>query len=135
MFERRQTILFLPSINFAKDMAESISYVGAIGAGSTVGLSECNNLIKQTTFLSTLGYGDAGQNFNAGRAQSMISTSYDPVNSPIGSTNSNLTSSTVMKSVAKNYFNQNGNTDNVHYILATFSLKHPSRYIEKATAY
>ena len=85
---------FLPSINFAKDTAESISYVAAVGAGSVVGLGECNNVIKQTTFSTATGYGNGGMNYNAGRLQRMISTSYDPANSPIGSANSNLTSLT-----------------------------------------
>ena len=84
-----------------------------MGWASDVGLGECNNVIKQTTYLRATGYGNCRIKYNAGRFQRMILTSYDPANSPIGSANAHLTSSTVYKTDGKNYFTQSGATDDI----------------------
>jgi len=118
---REDELNFLPSINFHKDTAESIMYAGVAG---TVGLGEYNNVIRQTTFTSGTGWGKTGWNFNGGRLQRMMNTSFDPINSIYGSGGAKLVNESAVKAVGKNYYTSAGtNTDNVHYILATIPLK------------
>ena len=52
---------FLPSINFAKDTAESIYYTSA---GDANGLGECNNKIAQTNFVGSSSWGTKGWDAN-----------------------------------------------------------------------
>ena len=112
---------FLPSINFHKDTAESIMYAGATDA---IGVGEYNNVIKQSLFTSATGWGKTGWNFNSGRLQRMMNTSFDPINSMYGSGGAKLVNENATKATGKNYYTSAGtNTDNVHYILATIPLK------------
>ena len=116
---REDELNFLPSINFAKDTAESIYYTDV--SGST-GLGESNNIIKQNLWDSANGWGAKGWNANAGRLQRCLNTSFDPVDSPFGSANTRLTSETSVKAVGKNYAIK-GTVDTTWYILATIPLK------------
>ena len=116
---REDELNFLPSINFAKDTAESIYYSDV--SGST-GLGESNNIIKQNLWDSANGWGAKGWNTNAGRLQRQLNTSFDPVDSPFGSANTRLTSETSVKAVGKNYAIK-GTVDTTWYILATIPLK------------
>ena len=109
---------FLPSINFVKDNAESITYQGVAATGIT-GVGECNNTIKQSTFSSASGYGSSFFNSNSGRLERMRSTSFDPS----GGTQSTFTSAANLNSMGKNYFKATGTTDCTYYILATIPLK------------
>ena len=47
---REDELNFLPSINFHKDTAESISYVVT---SNNVGFGECNNVIAQSLFAAS----------------------------------------------------------------------------------
>jgi len=117
---REDELNFLPSINFSKDTAESFSYNGA---NSTGGVGECNNTVVQTTFTPVAkAWGTNGWNFNQGRINRMLSTSFDPSNCPIGGV-TGLVSASSLKTVSKNYYATSGNTDNVHYVTATIPLK------------
>ena len=112
---------FLPSINFAKDTAESIYYTSAGDAG---GLGECNNKIAQTNFVGSSSWGTKGWDANKGRLERQLNTSFDPINGANGSALGGLVSEAVVKTVAKNYATTNaGATDITHYILATIPLK------------
>ena len=112
---------FLPSINFAKDTAESVYYSDISNAN---GLGECNNIIKQSVFTAASGWGTTGWNSNKGRLDRQLNTSFDPINGANGSANNALVSEAGLKSVAKNYATTNaGATDVTHYILATIPLK------------
>jgi hypothetical protein len=94
------------------------------GVNSAIGVGEYNNVIKQSTWTSANGWGKTGWNYNAGRLQRMMNTSFDPVNSMYGSANTKLVNENATKAVGKNYYtNASSNTDNVHYILATIPLK------------
>ena len=117
---REDELNFLPSINFHKDTAESITYFDVSGG---TGLGETNNVIKQSLFESTTGFGSSGLNSNLGRLQRQINTSFDPVNGVNGSAKTQLTTEAVCKTVSKNYCIINGQTDINHYILATIPLK------------
>ena len=107
---------FLPSINFAKDNSESITYQPA---ASATGWGECNNSILQSTFSSAGGYGKTCFNSNNGRLERMRNTSFDPA----GGTQSTFTSTTSLNSSGKNYYKATGATDCTYYILATIPLK------------
>ena len=112
---------FLPSINFAKDTAESVFYADISNAN---GLGKCNNIIKQSVFTAAYGWGTTGWNSNKGRLERQLNTSFDPINGANGSANNALVSEAGLKSVAKNYATTNaGATDVTHYILATIPLK------------
>ena len=112
---------FLPSINFAKDTAESIYYTSA---GDASGLGECNNKIAQTNFVGSSAWGTKGWDANKGRLERQMNTSFDPINGNNGSALGGLVSEAVVKTVAKNYATTNaGATDITHYILATIPLK------------
>ena len=117
---REDELNFLPSINFSKDTAESITYFDVSGG---TGLGETNNVIKQSLFESTTGFGSSGLNSNLGRLQRQINTSFDPANGVNGSAKTQLTTEAVCKTVSNNYCIINGQTDINHYILATIPLK------------
>ena len=109
---------FLPSINFAKDNVESITYQGVSTANGS-GLGECNNAIKQSTFSSASGYGNSFFNSNNGRLERMRNTSFDPTNG----TQSVYTSTSSLNSSGKNYYKATSTTDCTFYVLATIPLK------------
>lgn len=110
---------FLPSINFAKDSAETITYQGT-GTANGTGLGECNNVIKQSVFTSATGYGATGfGSSNVGRVERIRNTSFDPS----GCTQSVYTSLASLNASGKNYVKQTGTTDVTYYILATIPLK------------
>ena len=109
---------FLPSINFAKDNAESITYQGT-GTANLSGLGECNNAIKQSLFGSGTGYGALGFNSNNGRIERMRNTSFDPS----GGTQSVYTTASNLNQMGKNYYKATSTTDCTYYILATIPLK------------
>ena len=113
---------FLPSINFAKDTAESIVYSGV---ASATGVGESNNVIRQTLFSSADGYGTTGLNFNKGRLERQLNTSFDPITGVNGSdgAKNGLVSTKVMSDTGKNYVAFDGNTNTTYYILATIPLK------------
>jgi len=118
---REDELNFLPSINFHKDTAESINY---LGAADTIAVGEYNNVIKPSLWTSDTGWGKTGWNSNAGRLQRMMNTSFDPANTLNGSGGSKLVTENATKAVGKNYYTNNSvNTDNVHYITATLPLK------------
>ena len=117
---REDELNFLPSINFHKDTAESITYYDTSGA---FGFGEANNIIEQSQFAASTRWGNSGWNSNLGRLQRQLNTSFDPVNGMNGSGQTCLTSEAACKSVCKNYCIINGNTDINHYILATIPLK------------
>ena len=117
---REDELNFLPSINFHKDTAESISYSDISGG---VGLGEYNNVIKQSLFESSTSWGSFGWNSNLGRLQRQLNTSFDPINGVNGSANTQLVNENVCKTVSKNYCIINGNTDVNYYILAYLPLK------------
>ena len=111
---------FLPSINFHKDTAESIYYTDVSGAN---GLGECNNVLTNSAFTTTSGWGTSFINSNEGRLRRALNTSFDPVDSAIGSGNSKLVNATTVKTTGKNFAEKTGNTSVQHYILATIPLK------------
>jgi hypothetical protein len=111
---------FLPSINFHKDTAESIMYKGVADLN---GVGEYNNIIKQSTFTSSTGWGASGWNSNNGRLQRMMNTSFDPSGALYGSGGAKLVNENAVKAVGKNYYTTNTATDNIQYILATIPLK------------
>ena len=119
---REDELNFLPSIGFAKDNAESISYKDT---ANSVGCGETNNIIQQSLFMAASGWGQTGWVQNAGRLARQLNTSFDPVFGANGSlaASSQLTNENVMKTVGKNYVSFDGNTDVNHYILATIPLK------------
>ena len=104
-----------PSINFAKDSTESIGYSGA---ASLQGIGEYNNTIKQSLFATTAGWGTSSYTQNAGRAQRMLRTSFDPV-----STNAaNFTSTNNCNTSGKDYCVQTA-SNITYYIMATIPLR------------
>lgn len=111
---------FLPSINFAKDNADSINYVGA---ASAVGLGEYNNVIKNSLFSSVNGFGKSGFESNTGRLERMKNTSFDPVNATIGSGGSAFVNKNVCTTTGKNHVTLTGTTDITYYVIATIPLK------------
>ena len=117
---REDELNFLPSINFHKDTAESITYVDT---SNNVGFGECNNIIAQSVFAASTRWGNSLWNSNSGRLQRQLNTSFDPINGMNGSGQTNLVSESSCKTVCKNYCIINGNTDINHYILATIPLK------------
>jgi hypothetical protein len=108
---------YLPSLNFVKDTAESITYnVNA----SAAGFGECNNVIAPTLFNPTSGWGKTSFTQNQGRLARMVNTSFDPAG--IAPAVSNYTSTTATQLSLKNYATQD--TQNItYYILATIPLK------------
>ena len=113
---REDELNFLPSINFAKDNAESISYQPNASAS---GYGECNNIIAPTVFNPTSGWGKTSYTQNQGRLQRMLNTSFDPaVNAAV----KNYTSTTATQLSLKNYATQS-TTSMVFYITATIPLK------------
>ena len=117
---REDELNFLPSINFHKDTAESISYTDVSGGTA---LGEYNNVIKQTLFESSTAWGTYSWNANLGRLHRQLNTSFDPINGVNGSGNTQLVNEAMCKTVGKNYCIINANTDVNHYILATIPLK------------
>ena len=115
---REDELNFLPSINFHKDTAESIYYTDSAGTG----VGESNNVIKQTAFDSSSGWGSKGWNSNAGRLQRQMNTSFDPNDSPFGNNGTKLVNESACKTVGKNYCVK-GTVDTTHYIIATIPLK------------
>ena len=109
---------FLPSINFAKDTAESINY---FEAASATGLGETNNVIRGTNFTTATGYGASGWNSNRGRLERQLNTSFDAATSI--QAGSSLVSQEGVTAVGKNHVVFNGNTDVTYNILATIPLK------------
>jgi hypothetical protein len=92
------------------------------GVTDAVGIGEYNNVIKQSTFTASTGWGASGWNSNAGRLQRMMNTSFDPSGAVYGK-GANLVNETSTKAVGKNYYITNGATDNIQYILAQIPLK------------
>lgn len=111
---------FLPSINFHKDSADSIYYSDV---KSSSGIGECNNVIANSNFTTTDGWGKSGNNSNEGRLKRCFNTSFDPVDSAIGSGNFKLVNAQACKTSGKNFCEKTGNTSVQHYILATIPLK------------
>ena len=111
---------FLPSINFHKDTAESIYYSDVKSAS---GIGESNNVIANSNFTTTDGWGKSFINHNDGRLKRCFNTSFDPVDSSIGSGNFKLVNASTVKTSGKNFAEQTGNTSVQHYILATIPLK------------
>ena len=115
---REDELNFLPSINFVKDNAESLSYRKD---ASSAGYGETNNVIAQSLFNPTSGWGKTAYTQNAGRLQRMLNTSFDP-STTLNAATVNYTSQTATSLAVKNYATQ-GTTDMVYYILATIPLK------------
>ena len=107
---------FLASIGFHEDTAESISYTDAV---STSGLGECNNIIRGSTFSSAGGYGATDWDYNRGRLQRQLNTSFDPVNRSGGSGGTRLHNTAVINATGKNHVVFTGATNVTHYITAT----------------
>ena len=72
---REDEVNILPQINFYKDSAESIVY---LGAASIVGVGKINNNSKSTTLTANSGWGASKWNFNSGRLQRQLNKSFDP---------------------------------------------------------
>lgn len=102
-----------PSLGFAKDNAESISYV----ASGLKGIGEINNNITEASSNTAGGWKgpNARQGFNAGRLQRMNNTSFDPASSVF----SNASNSA---QAGKNYCVQS-DTNVTYYIIATLPLR------------
>ena len=115
---REDELTFLPSLNFVKDTAESISYQPN---ASAYGYGECNNIITPTLFNPTSGWGKTAYTQNQGRLGRMLSTSYDP-STGLNSAVQNYTSTSATQLSLKNYATQS-TTDMVYYITATIPLK------------
>ena len=115
---REDELNFLPSINFVKDNAESISYQPD---ASAFGYGECNNIIKPTAFNPTSGWGKTSYTQNQGRLQRMLNTSFDP-STGLNAIEKNYTSTSATQLSLKNYATQS-TTDMVYYITATIPLK------------
>ena len=109
---------FLPSINFAKDTAESIIYRKDATA---YGYGECNNVITSQPFNPALGWGKSMFSQNQGRLQRMVNTSFDP-STTLNTAAANYTSTSAAQTSIKNYVTQ-GATDIVYYVMATIPLK------------
>jgi hypothetical protein len=109
---------FLPSINFHKDSAESIYYTDVSGGD---GLGECNNILANSAFTTTSGWGKSYINHNEGRLKRAINTSFDPLESTIAS--GKLVNASSVKTSGKNFAEKTGNTSVQYYILATIPLK------------
>ena len=88
---------FLPSINFAKDTAESINYFDTAGVN---GLGETNNAVKQSLFSTLNGFGASLWNCNRGRLERQMNTSFDASTSVQAS--NGLVSQDVLNTVGKN---------------------------------
>lgn len=101
-----------PSIGFAKDNAESITYAAA---GTVAGIGEINNNIKDALFTPTGGWKAARQLVNQGRIQRMNNTSFDPSVSVFSNVNS-------CGVAGKNYAVQSA-TNITYYIIATLPLR------------
>ena len=115
---REDELNFLPSMNFVKDTAESISYQPN---ASAYGYGECNNIIAPTTFNPTTGWGKTAYTQNTGRLQRMLNTSFDP-STGLNPAVSNFTSATATQLAVKNYATQS-TTDCVFYVMATIPLR------------
>jgi hypothetical protein len=115
---REDELNFLPSLNFVKDTAESLIYRKD---ATSAGYGETNNIIAQTVFNPTSGWGKTAFTQNQGRLQRMVNTSFDP-STTLNALTSNYTSQTATTLAVKNYATQN-TTDMVYYILATIPLK------------
>ena len=122
---REDKVRFLPSINFCKDSAESITYSGA---ASTAGVGEINTNIKLTNFTANSEWGSNGWNFSSGRVQRQLNTSFDPAGGTIGSSNNNFITAANCKTVGKNYCVQTGNIR--YYLLynCNHSIKNSTLY-------
>ena len=101
---------------FSKDTAESVFYQGA--NTSALGCGECNNNIKQSTFLTTNGWGATAIDYNAGRLERMLYTSFDPA----ATTPAKYTSSTYCNTQLKNYVTYSA-SNTTYYITATIPLR------------
>lgn len=117
---REDEVNFLPSINFHKDTAESIYYSDVTSAN---GIGESNNILANSVFSTTSGWGNSFINHNEGRLKRALNTSFDPVDSSIGSANFKLVNSATVKTSGKNFAEKTGNTSVQYYILATIPLK------------
>jgi hypothetical protein len=106
------SINFLPSMNFVKDTAESLIYRKD---ATTAGYGETNNIIAQTIFSPSSGWGKTSFTQNQGRLQRMVNTSFDP-STTLNAVAANYTSQTATSLAVKNYATQNA-TDMVYYIL------------------
>ena len=115
---REDELNFLPSINFVKDTAESLTYRKD---ASSAGYGEINNIVAQSLFSPTSGWRKSSFTQNAGRLQRMVNTSFDPSTS-LNAAAVNYTSQTATSLAVKNYATQNS-TDVVYYILAEIPLK------------
>lgn len=111
---------FLPSINFHKDTAESIYYSDVKSAS---GIGESNNVIANSNFTTTDGWGASFINHNDGRLKRCFNTSFDPADSSIGSEKFKLVNASTVKTSGKNFAEKTGNTSVQYYILATIPLK------------
>ena len=101
-----------PSIGFAKDNAESITYSAA---ETVAGIGEINNNIKDAVFTPTGGWKVGRQLVNQGRIQRMNNTSFDPSVSVFSNANS-------CGVAGKNYATQSATNIN-YYIIATLPLR------------
>jgi len=102
---------------FSKDTAESVFYQGA--NTSALGAGECNNNIKQSTFSTTNGWGASGIDYNAGRLDRMLYTSFDLSSSL---TPSKYTNAAYCGTNLKNYVTYSA-SNITYYITATIPLR------------
>ena len=103
-----------PSILFGKDTAESITYNSTFNAN---GLGECNNVIADTIFSPSGGWG-ATYTTNKGRQDRMKYTSFDPAATQAAK----FTNTTITNNSGKNYATYS-TSNNTFYITATIPLR------------
>jgi hypothetical protein len=108
---------FGSSIGFQKDTTEGILYRSVADPN---GLGECNNKIQQTLFTTSNGWGVNGMNFNQGRINRMLNTSYDP----LATEQAKFTTAALLQQAGKNYVDRTTSTSYInYYILATIPLR------------